>query len=55
MNHNRNIRHFLDSKVVDVYIRPELGQTLLLDYHKYDEIRDIGYRSGVNTHLVYHY
>ena len=43
MNHNRNIRQFLDSKVVDVYIRPELGQTLLLDYHKFNEIREIGY------------
>jgi hypothetical protein len=44
INHNRNVRQSLESGMIDLYIRPELGNTQLLDYHKLDQISDIGYR-----------
>ena len=34
INHNRNIRQFIEQKTMDLYVRPELGNTKLLDYHK---------------------
>jgi len=44
MNHNRNILRFLQSQLIDLYIRPDLGDTKLLDYHKLDQITEIGYK-----------
>eukprot|EP01083_Nonionella_stella_P195034 718793_1 len=44
LNHNRNIRRFLNENMVDLYLRPELGDVKLLDYHKYSQIVDIGYK-----------
>lgn len=46
INHNRTIRYLLDSNLIDLYIRPELGSTQLLDYHKLNDIVDIGYKYG---------
>jgi len=43
INHNRNIRNSLASKLIDLYIRPDLGLTALLDYHREAEIVQIGY------------
>lgn len=43
INHNRNIRQSLAGKLLDLYIRPELGSAALLDYHRESEIIDIGY------------
>ena len=43
INHNRNIRASLAGKLLDLYIRPELGSAALLDYHREAEIVDIGY------------
>lgn len=43
INHNRNIRSSLAGKLLDLYIRPELGSAALLDYHRESEIVDIGY------------
>lgn len=36
----------LSFQLMDVYIRPELGSVLLLDYHKYDEIRTLGFKQA---------
>eukprot|EP00475_Leptophrys_vorax_P008202 TRINITY_DN15282_c0_g1_i1.p1 TRINITY_DN15282_c0_g1~~TRINITY_DN15282_c0_g1_i1.p1 ORF type:complete len:724 (-),score=137.73 TRINITY_DN15282_c0_g1_i1:1035-3206(-) len=44
MNHSRNVRRFINERYMDLYIQPELGNTMLLDYHKFEEIQDIGYR-----------
>lgn len=44
LNHNRNVRKLVDDKLMDIYIAPELGNTMLLDYHKFAEISEIGYR-----------
>lgn len=46
INHNRTIRQLLNSNLIDLYIRPELGNTQLLDYHKMNDIVEIGYRYG---------
>lgn len=46
LNHNRSIRRFVNERFMDVYINPELGNVMLLDYHKFSEILDIGYRYG---------
>ncbi|SPQ98543.1 unnamed protein product (mitochondrion) [Plasmodiophora brassicae] len=46
INNSRNVRSFLNEKLMDVYIRPELGSVLLLDYHKYDEIRTLGFKQA---------
>lgn len=29
INHNRNVRQFIDSGIIDLYIRPELGESNL--------------------------
>jgi predicted acylesterase/phospholipase RssA/CRP-like cAMP-binding protein len=42
MNHNRNLRRFINEQFMDIYIRPDLGSAMLLDYHKFEEIRDLG-------------
>jgi len=42
--HNRNIRKLVQSGKLDLYIKPDLGNTALLDYDKMDQIVDIGYR-----------
>jgi hypothetical protein len=34
VNNNRNIRNFLASNLIDLYVRPELREVKLLDYHK---------------------
>ncbi|MES1915870.1 MAG: hypothetical protein MHM6MM_007757, partial [Cercozoa sp. M6MM] len=44
IQHNRNLRAALQNGSIDVYIRPELGDSKLLDYHKLDEIAALGYR-----------
>ena len=46
IGHNRNIRQFMQDGVMDVYVRPQLGETQLLDYHKEEEIVRRGYSSG---------
>lgn len=48
INHNRNIRNFIDSQLMDIYVRPELGNTKLLDYHKMEQIWKLGYRYAKN-------
>ena len=46
IQHNRNIRQFLQSGVMDVYVRPLLGDTQLLDYHKELDIYARGEKSA---------
>ena len=46
IQHNRNIRQFMQGGVMDVYVRPQLGDTQLLDYHKEKDIVERGYRMG---------
>lgn len=44
ITHNRNVRNLISSNSLDLYVRPDLGNTALLDYDKMDQIVDIGYR-----------
>ena len=46
IQHNRNIRQFLQSGVMDVYVRPLLGDTQLLDYHRELDIYARGEKSA---------
>lgn len=46
INNNRNVRSFVTNSLMDIYIKPELGDTQLLDYHKWAEIFEIGYKYG---------
>jgi hypothetical protein len=44
LNHSRNIRSFVNDNLIDIYIYPELGNVMLLDYGKMKDIVEIGYR-----------
>ena len=46
IQHNRNIRQFLQSGIMDVYVRPLLGDTQLLDYHRELDIYARGEKSA---------
>eukprot|EP00808_Paulinella_micropora_P010377 g50024.t1 len=42
INHCRAVRTFINTKLMDLYIRPDLGNTKMLDYHKMEDIVAIG-------------
>ena len=46
LQHNRNCRSLVDGDMIDLYIRPNLGDTQLLDYGKEGDIVDAGYRAA---------
>uniref|UniRef100_A0A7S3YYP1 PNPLA domain-containing protein n=1 Tax=Lotharella globosa TaxID=91324 RepID=A0A7S3YYP1_9EUKA len=43
MNNTRNIQNLRESGDLDLYIKPKLANTNLLDYHKLDQIEKIGF------------
>jgi lysophospholipid hydrolase len=45
ISHNRNVRGAINSRLMDVYVRPPLSMIKLLDYHKLEQIAEIGYRT----------
>jgi len=47
INHNKNVRQFVASRMMDLYIRPDLGSTKVLDYHKCDSIVEIGFNTSL--------
>lgn len=47
INNARNIQQLRDSGDLDLYIRPRLANTALLDYHKLDQIEKIGFDETV--------
>eukprot|EP00457_Paulinella_chromatophora_P012380 gb/GEZN01012587.1/.p1 GENE.gb/GEZN01012587.1/~~gb/GEZN01012587.1/.p1 ORF type:complete len:354 (-),score=36.70 gb/GEZN01012587.1/:7-999(-) len=42
INHNRTVRLFIQTDMMDLYIRPDLGNTKMLDFHKMEDIVAIG-------------
>lgn len=46
INHNKNIRQFIASRVMDLYIRPNVDHIKTLDYHRCDSIVEIGYNTA---------
>lgn len=46
INHNRHIQGCIENRLMDIYVRPELGQIQLLDYQKMPEIVQAGYRAA---------
>ena len=47
INNARNIQQLRDSGDLDLYIRPRLANTALLDYHKLNQIEKIGFDETV--------
>ncbi|GAB5355509.1 hypothetical protein AAMO2058_000211700 [Amorphochlora amoebiformis] len=46
INNSRNILHLRESGDLDLYIKPKLANTNLLDYHKLDQIEKIGFEAA---------